>query len=84
MTKTETINTSTAVSEFLWDEDAPEILLNNLPSFNKRTEDIVELTSYIDEHGTDERKHYLPYCIFQWQPWDQKHHLYRLNPALQE
>ena len=58
MTITETINLT---SEFLWDEDAPEILLNNLPSFNERTEDIVELTSYLDEYGTDKQKNYLPY-----------------------
>ena len=61
MTITETINTSTAVSEFLWEEDAPEIILNNLPSFNERTEDIVELTSYVEEYGTDKQKNYLPY-----------------------
>ena len=33
----ENIDTSMAVSEFLWDEDAPEILLNNLSFFNERT-----------------------------------------------
>ena len=42
-----TVETIKLKSEFLWDEDAPEILLNNLSSFNERTEDIVELTSYI-------------------------------------
>ena len=56
-----TVETIHVTSEFLWDEDAPEILLNNLSLFNERTEDIIELISYIEEHGTDERKHYLPY-----------------------
>ena len=57
----ENIDTSMAVSEFLWDEDAPEILLNNLSFFNERTEDIIELTSFIEEYGTDNQKCYLSY-----------------------
>ena len=40
-----TVETINSASEFLFENDAPEILLNNLPSFNERTEDIVELSS---------------------------------------
>ena len=56
-----TVETINSASEFLFENDAPEILLNNLPSFNERTEDIVELSSYLDEYGTDKQKNYLPY-----------------------
>ena len=56
-----TVETLNSASEFLFENDAPEILLNNLLSFNERTEAIINLTADIERYGTDAQKHYLPY-----------------------
>ena len=55
------IETINSASEFLFENDAQEILLNNLLSFNERTETIINLTADIERYGTDAQKHYLPY-----------------------
>ena len=57
--------------KFIFDNDAPEILLNNLASFNERAEDIVNLTSGIEEYGTEEQKYYLPYLQQAGDFWNQ-------------
>lgn len=61
MTVAETFNVTKSAFEFLWDEDTFEILLNNLTSFNERTQDINNLTSDIKEYGTEKHKYYLSY-----------------------
>jgi KaiC/GvpD/RAD55 family RecA-like ATPase len=61
MTIAETFNATQPVFEFLFDNDALEILLNNLTSFSERVEDIVNLTSDVKKYGTEKHKHYLSY-----------------------
>ena len=48
-----------SVSEFLFENDAPEILLNNLRAYNNRPEDINNLISEIITYGTKALQQYI-------------------------
>lgn len=57
--------------EFFFENDASEILLNNLSSFNEREKDISDLISDIDDYGTDSMKEYLPYFNTAIRFWEE-------------
>ena len=61
MTLVEKFNITTSNEDFFFENDAPEILLNNLTLFNDKADDIIDLLSDIEIYGTNEQKAYLPY-----------------------